>query len=403
MLMAISVKALLCVSADAEIEVDFNTTRGTITAVMEYGKAPKAVANLLSLANGTRSHVDPPTGRVISSAFFEGLSFHEVTNTSAVKTIETGSPSDLGGDDPGFVFPDEFDESLLHEPYVLSMASNGPNTNGSRFCFTGDVSMPSRNRRNTVFGRVVDPASRAVIDAILAAGSGTTEILTLESRRSGANAIAFDDLAQGLPEVWPVSMPLRVNPGETVEWLGIQPPFSVLKAHQSGNLTEWSPCFSRMCGLDDPPSPPSLVIGQADAPSRFYHFSLTAYPEDAGGISGLSNRRLAIKAPGIGTIIYRFNAEGSGGTYENIVFPGEPPFFSGLFTVSDSSPSEFQPHSFRMLLYASGLGGSPYSLIRAGIDNTELSAVHGRHATRFLDESMNTVFEDEGTMILTRP
>jgi peptidyl-prolyl cis-trans isomerase A (cyclophilin A) len=393
---------LSAISAHGGIEVDFITTRGTITAVMEHDKAPKAVANLLSLANGTRAYVDSSSGRVMRGAFFNGANFFGVINTAGVKTIETGSPTNLGGDGPGYTFPDEFHPALIHEPYVLSMANGGPNTNGSRFCFTGNVSITSRDGRNVVFGRVTEPAGRAVIDAILAAGSGATDILSVDIRRSGPEAMAFDQSAAGLPEVSPVAAPLRVIPGLSVEWLGVQPPFSVLRTYQSVDLADWSPHFRRMTGLDDPPSPPFLMIDPADASARFYHFSLTSYP-GAGGVTGMSNRTLTIQSPGIGTLIYRFNATGSGGTYENIVFPGEPPFFAGNFTVSGLVPAQFEPYSFRILLLANGLGGSPYKLIRSGIDTVDPQAVTGRHITLLSDGSMNPVFEDEGTMELSRP
>jgi peptidyl-prolyl cis-trans isomerase A (cyclophilin A) len=401
-LAAASVPLLSVNSVHAGIEVDFITTRGTITAVMEHEKAPKAVANLLSLANGTRAYVDPSTGRVMRGAFFEGADFFDVINTAGVKTVETGSPTNSGDDGPGYTFPDEFHPALIHEPYVLSMANAGPNTNGSRFCFTGNVSMASRDGRNVVFGRVTAPAGRAVIDAVLAAGSGATEILSVEIRRSGPESLAFDESAAGLPGVSPVTAPLRVIPGLSVEWLGVQPPFSVLRASQSVDLADWSPHFRRMTGLDDPASPPSLMIDPADVSARFYHFSLTTYPA-SGGVTGMSNRILTIQSPGAGTLIYRFNAAGTGGTYENIVFPGEPPFFSGNFTVSDLVAAQFEPYSFRILLLAGGLGGSPYNLIRAGIDTVDTDAVTGRHITLFSDGSLNPVFEDEGTMELSRP
>jgi peptidyl-prolyl cis-trans isomerase A (cyclophilin A) len=389
-------------TAHAGIEVDFITTRGTITAVMEYDKAPKAVANLVALASGTRAYLDPASGRVMRGQFFIGAGFFDVVNTAGVKTMETGSPTDLGGDGPGYTFPDEFHPALLHEPYVLSMSNAGPNTNGSRFCFTGNVSLAARDGRNVVFGRVTEAASRAVIDAILAAGSGATDILTVDVRRSGPDAIAFDESAVGLPQVSAVTAPLRVVPGVSVEWLGLQPPFTVLRAHQSVNLADWSPHYRRMAGLDDPASPPSLLIDSADVPARFYHFSLTAFPA-AGGVTDMSNRTLTIESPGVGTLVYRFNPQGDGGTYENILFPGEPPFFAGNFTVSNLIPAEFEPYSFRVLLHAAGLGGSPYNLIRAGIDTVQPGSVNGRHLTRLYDSSLNPVFEDPGTMSLSRP
>jgi len=84
---AVCVPLLVAISAHGGIEVDFITTRGTITAVMEHEKAPKAVANQLSLAKGTRAYLDPASGRVMRGAFFNSAKFHEVINTAGVKTI----------------------------------------------------------------------------------------------------------------------------------------------------------------------------------------------------------------------------------------------------------------------------------------------------------------------------
>jgi len=392
----------LAVQADAALEVDFVTNRGTITAVMEYSKAPKAVANLISLAQGTRAWVDPVTGRVLAGTFFNGQSFYQVVNTASVKTIGIGSPSGSDAFDPGYAFPDEFDPSLIHSPYVLSMSSNGPNTSGTRFCFTGNVTMSSRDGRNTVFGKVLSTTSRAVIDGILAAGANATTLTSVQVRRTDPAAMAFDESAVGLPWVQAVESPLQVVPGTSVRWLGSQPASSVLSAHQSTDLAVWLPHYRHMIGLDDAPPGGSQWIDGADVPARFYNFSLVTCP-GAGGVTGFANRTLTIDSPGAGTVIYRFNSSGRGGTYENIVFPGDPPFFSGSFQVRDEIPAVYEPYSFTVLLYANGLGGSPFNLIRGGLDAVGPTGVSGHHVTRFLTSSMSLVFEDAGTLSLDRP
>ena len=353
-----AVASALCMASPARagLEVDFITSRGTITAVMEYEKAPMAVANLISLAGGSRAWVDPVAGQVKMGRFFDDLEFYQVVNSSSEKTISLGSPTGSDEDGPGYQFPDEFDPSLVHSPYVLSMSNAGPNTNGSAFCFTGNLTMASRDWRHTVFGNVPSAAGRAVVDDILAAGAGSTILVSVVVRRTDPAALAFDESAVALPSVRAIDSPLRVVPGSSVEWLGLQPASSVLLAYQSMNLREWYPHYRHMVGLDDPLPAGSQWIDGAEVPARFYNFSLVTSP-DAGGVAGFGNRTLTLESPGSGTLIYHFNAEGAGGTYENIVFPGDPPLFSGAFQVDSGIPPLFNPYSFTILLHADGLGG----------------------------------------------
>ena len=102
-------------------------------------------------------------------------------------------------------------------------------------------------------------------------------------------------------------------------------------------------------------------------------------------------------------MIYQFNSNGTGGTYENVVFPGDPPFFSGLFQVRAEIPPVFEPYSFKVLLYANGFGGSPFNLIQGGLDSIGATKVSGHHVTQFLSASMALVFEDAGALSLGRP
>lgn len=394
--------ALLCGRADAALEVDFITNRGTITATMEYQKTPKAVANLISLAAASRCYVDPVDGKVLRSRFFDGAGFFKVVNHASEKTIETGSPVDAEGAGPGYTFPDEFDPALTHEPYVLSMSNQGPNTNGSCFCFTGNAAMPLRDGKHTVFGRVTSAASRAVIDAILAAGQDMSFVESVVVRRTDAEALAFDASAAGLPEVRAAAAPLLVVPGVSVSWAGNQPAFSVLQAHASRDLVTWEPHFRNMVGLGDVIPTQPLHVDNAAYASRFYQFSLVEYPS-ARGVSSMAGRTLTIESPGVGQIVYQFDSGGAGGTYANIVFPGDPPFFTGFFEVVDSSPPQFEPYSFRVLLYAHGLGGSPYNLIRGGYDAMSGGMVSGRQVTLFSNDSLSPVFEDAGTFELSGP
>ncbi|MBA3986501.1 MAG: peptidylprolyl isomerase, partial [Flavobacteriales bacterium] len=93
--------------------------------------------------------------------FFDSLTFHRVIKDFM---IQGGDPLGNGMGNPGYRFPDEFDESLLHDRKgILSMANSGPETNGSQFFITLKET-PHLNGRHTVFGEVV--VGMEIVDAI---------------------------------------------------------------------------------------------------------------------------------------------------------------------------------------------------------------------------------------------
>jgi hypothetical protein len=53
---------LLAGTADAALLANFQTSRGTVVIDLQYTKAPQTVANFITLAQGTRSWVDPVSG-----------------------------------------------------------------------------------------------------------------------------------------------------------------------------------------------------------------------------------------------------------------------------------------------------------------------------------------------------
>ena len=122
----------------------FTTPRGVIVAELSYQKAPLTVANFVGLAEGT-------LGPLPRKPFFAGLTFHRVVPDFVV---QGGAPQGTGEGGPGYTFPDEFAPGLPHDATgVLSMANDGPDTNGSQFFFT----LREVNRLDylhSVFGRV---------------------------------------------------------------------------------------------------------------------------------------------------------------------------------------------------------------------------------------------------------
>ncbi|CAD5230901.1 unnamed protein product [Bursaphelenchus okinawaensis] len=73
--------------------------------------------------------------------------------------VQTGDPTNTGKGGQsvfGAPFEDEISADLTHNARgIVSMASNGPNTNKSQFFITYDK-QPSLDEKHTVFGKVID-------------------------------------------------------------------------------------------------------------------------------------------------------------------------------------------------------------------------------------------------------
>ena len=148
-LLALALATIATAAAPAALPdglyAEFVTPRGTVTAELFYQRTPLTVASFVGLAEGT---LGPRPG----NPFFNGLKFHRVVPNFVV---QGGDPLGTGEGDPGYSFPDEFVPGLRHDAAgMLSMANDGPDTNGSQFFFT----LREVNRLNymhSVFGRVV--------------------------------------------------------------------------------------------------------------------------------------------------------------------------------------------------------------------------------------------------------
>ena len=155
-----------------------HTTAGDMRCTLFPDKAPKAVANFVGLAQGTKDWRNPMTGTTVhSKPLYDGVTFHRVIPEFM---IQGGDPSGTGSGDVGIQFEDELHADLLFDqPGRLAMANAGPNTNSSQFfitekevaglnpCLTaGGCAKPyghvPQNSGYTIFGQCDDPTVELV-------------------------------------------------------------------------------------------------------------------------------------------------------------------------------------------------------------------------------------------------
>ena len=144
----------MTIEPDGEYKATIVTNRGDIKVDLFAGDAPMTVNNFVFLAK---------------EEFYDGTIFHRVIDDFM---IQGGDPTGTGMGGPGYKFADETrNNPQRHEPFTLSMANSGPNTNGSQFFIT-EGPTPHLDGRHTVFGRVTDPASQDVVRQIAQTRTG---------------------------------------------------------------------------------------------------------------------------------------------------------------------------------------------------------------------------------------
>lgn len=310
---------LLATPLHAELLATFQTSQGNVVVALQYHKAPQAVANFITLAQGTRARVDPTTGALTRTPLYIGEKFFRVVNAPpenpAFKIAQTGSGTGINNGGPGYTFRDEFDPSLTHVPYVLSMANNGPHTNGSQIFFTGNGSIPHLDNAHTIFGVIADPASRTVVDTIIGAGNDATTINAVTISRTDSAAVAFDEFNQDLPECQPVPGHLAVVRNVKSLYGFNEPlkPGTTLLASRSPDLATWSPLGQIYHGTGQPGFD-NVTLDSATLPKAFYHITKVTYP-DALVPASFAGRTLQVERPNNRTVTLTFDTSGSAGIY----------------------------------------------------------------------------------------
>ncbi|AJB45074.1 peptidylprolyl isomerase [Campylobacter fetus] len=124
------------------------TDKGDMVAELFADDAPQAVTNFATLAK---------------SGFYDGLNFHRVIPNFV---IQGGCPLGTGTGGPGWRIKCEcVKQKHRHLRGSLSMAHAGRDTGGSQF-FVCHSPQPHLDGAHTVFGVLVDDASKKVLDSI---------------------------------------------------------------------------------------------------------------------------------------------------------------------------------------------------------------------------------------------
>jgi peptidyl-prolyl cis-trans isomerase A (cyclophilin A) len=140
----------------------FETSKGTIIAVLYEKQAPVTVENFVELAEGTKAWRDPQTGAMVKRPLYNNITFHRVLRGVM---IQAGDPTGTSKHNCGITTPDEARlSSEFDRSGRLAMANTGePNSGGCQFFITDDL-VRNWNQQYTVFGQVVSGMN--VVDAI---------------------------------------------------------------------------------------------------------------------------------------------------------------------------------------------------------------------------------------------
>jgi cyclophilin family peptidyl-prolyl cis-trans isomerase len=172
---------------------------GTITIELYAEEAPMHVENFKALVS--EGYYDETIyHRIIQGFMLQGGDFTNSDGTGGHAVVWSGycngaaasSSSDCAKTD--WTLPDEADNGMLHEPYVLSMAkTSAANTGGSQFFIVSPGSTPDHlDGVHTVFAKVIE--GQDIIDKIDAVetggpqGSTPAQLVTLERATFGDDA-----------------------------------------------------------------------------------------------------------------------------------------------------------------------------------------------------------------------
>jgi len=140
---------LLGCTREEGVFAEINTSKGKITAFLEFEKVPLSVANFVGLAEGTIENATYSIG----TPYYDGSVIHRVEEGHV---IQGGSPPGENNKGTGYRFPNEIHPDLSHDKAgMLNFANGGPHTNSDQWCITlGDRSYLDGDY--IVFGHVTE-------------------------------------------------------------------------------------------------------------------------------------------------------------------------------------------------------------------------------------------------------
>lgn len=136
-----------------------NEEKGRVIFELFNDIVPKTAENFRALATGEKGKTS--SGIPLS---YKGSTFHRVIKGFMIQGGDFTNHNGTGGESIyGEKFEDENFELIHDQPFLLSMANAGANTNGSQF-FVTTVPTPHLNGKHVVFGKLV--SGKSIIRAI---------------------------------------------------------------------------------------------------------------------------------------------------------------------------------------------------------------------------------------------
>lgn len=296
------------------IYAEFNTSMGSFTCALYYAQSPKAVASFIGLATGQRAWLDLPSGVVKTNPFYNGLTFHRVITNFM---NQAGSPNGAGTDGPGYVFVDEFTNTLRFDSFgVLASANSGPDSNGSQFFITTS-NTPWLNDVHTIFGRlyggsnVVYAINRVATDANNKPLSNVL-INTIKIVTNGTAATAFNIHAQGLPVVTNLNLKIA-KVGANISLVFSNRLYADNRLYASTDLSTWA---AGQLGIETSAPFSNTNLQSASAPAAFFRGAQIQYAASTLAPKSWYGKTLTLFYTNglVATNILVFNSAG-GGTY----------------------------------------------------------------------------------------